>query len=169
MSSPEASRRVASALALAVQRYGWGGIVVDFEEIPNDVHPSFISFLEILRAELNSHSIGVSGQRPLLVQTLGDGTAPHDLRAYSAITDYTILMLYDEHYGAGDVGPVASNAWYENAARRAVAAVPPKKLMLAIGAYGYDWNDGEKGGPGAVNDVPGCNDCVTQIGQSPHL
>ncbi|HEX2550281.1 MAG TPA: PIG-L family deacetylase, partial [Nocardioidaceae bacterium] len=44
-----------------------------------------------------------------------------DLRAYSAATDYTILMLYDEHSEAGDPGPVASEPWYEQ--RAAAAAV----------------------------------------------
>ena len=50
-------------------------------------------------------------------------------------------MLYDEHYGGGDPGPVASQAWFVKTARHMMRFIPPNKAILTLGAYGYDWND----------------------------
>lgn len=146
VSDPAAMQRVSDALAMLGRRYHVGGIVVDFEEIPDDLQPGIARFLRVLRASLDA-SADSAGARPLLVQAVGDGSRPAELKAYSAITDYTVLMLYDEHYGASDAGPVASLAWYERRAAEALASVPGSKLVLAVGAYGYDWNDGTPARP----------------------
>ncbi|MFI5311673.1 MAG: glycosyltransferase, partial [Gemmatimonadales bacterium] len=45
------------------------------------------------------------------------------------------------HYSAGDPGPVASQSWYVAKARQFLEWVPPAKAILALGAYGYHWND----------------------------
>jgi cellulose synthase/poly-beta-1,6-N-acetylglucosamine synthase-like glycosyltransferase/peptidoglycan/xylan/chitin deacetylase (PgdA/CDA1 family) len=57
------------------------------------------------------------------------------------VNDYLFLMLYDEHYGKGDPGPVASQGWYVDRAREMLKSVPASKAIFALGAYGYDWND----------------------------
>ena len=148
VASPGARRQVSAALAEAVRRYRLAGIAIDFEEIPDDSRAGLVRFLEDVRAALDATAPGAGSGRPLLVQAVGDGTAAADLRAYGAVTDFTVLMLYDEHYGAGNAGPVASQPWYERKAAEALAVVPADKLVLAVGAYGYDWNDGEPGAAG---------------------
>ena len=150
--SPATMRRVSTALARAVQRHQLGGIVIDFEEIPDDLRPGMVRFLTTLGAALDSLDRTGDVRGPpggtLLVQAVGADTRLPDMRAYSAVTDYTVLMLYDEHYGAAEAGPVASQAWYERRASAALTAVPAQKLVLAVGAYGYEWNDGEPGTSG---------------------
>ncbi len=146
-SSPAATRRVASMLAAAVRANRWAGIVIDFEEIPDDVQAGVARFLGTVRESLDAPAAAgtVKSPRALLVQAVGDGTSAVALRAFDAVTDYTILMMYDEHDGGANPGPVASAAWYERGARSALAVIPPAKLILAVGAYGYDWNDGDEG------------------------
>ena len=50
-------------------------------------------------------------------------------------------MLFDEHYSSGDPGPIASQQFYADRGARDRAVVPHEKLILMVGAYGYDWND----------------------------
>ena len=50
-------------------------------------------------------------------------------------------MLYDEHYPTGLPGPVASQAWYDESAIRALTLIPRDKAIFAIGTYGYHWDD----------------------------
>ena len=149
VASPAAMQRVTGQLAEAVRRYQLAGIAVDFEEIPDDARAGLVRFLHALRSALDADAAADGSSRPLLVQAVGDATPAGDLRAYSAVTDYTILMLYDEHYGAGEAGPVASQPWYERRAADVLTVVPAAKLVLAVGAYGYDWNDGEPGAAGS--------------------
>ncbi|MDB4900641.1 MAG: polysaccharide deacetylase, partial [Gemmatimonadetes bacterium] len=61
----------------------------------------------------------------------------------AATNDKLIPMLFDEHYAGGEPGPVASQQFYVTQARRFAQLVSPSKLILMIGAYGYDWNDAE--------------------------
>ncbi len=145
--SPIAMRRVSAELADAVRRYKLAGITVDFEEIPDDARAGLLEFLKTLRSALDATASENGTGRLLLVQAVGDGTPDADLRAYSALTDYTVLMLYDEHSDR-EAGPVASRSWYERRAMEVASVIPPSKLVLAVGAYGYDWNDAQPGAPG---------------------
>lgn len=169
--SPAAMQRVSAALADATRRYQLAGVTVDFEEIPDDVRPGIVRFLRTLRGALDAAAPPVAGTpaapRPLLVQAVGDGLPSADLRAYDAVTDYTVLMLYDEHFGAGDAGPVASEAWYERQASAALSAIPAAKLVLAVGAYGYDWNDGAPGAPADEMTFQDVMTAARQHGRSP--
>ncbi len=140
--SPARRAVVVAQLARAVRTYGLGGVTVDFEEIPDGLHAGVRTFVRELGAAL--HPMGA-----LVTQALPAEMDVQLLRQYAAVNDDVILMLYDEHGGRGDVGPVASQNWYAAEARRAAAAVPPAKLILAMGAYGYDWNDAD---PKAAGD-----------------
>jgi len=148
LASPQTMQRVSASLVRAVRRYQLGGIAIDFERIPDDLRPALVRYFTTLRVELDRAPPSATGppqqalHRPLLVQAVGDETSAADLRAYSAVTDFTVLMLYDEHYPTGDAGPIASQRWYAEKADSALVAVPSAKLILAVGAYGYDWNDG---------------------------
>ena len=141
LASPAALRRVLDQLTDAVTRYGLAGVTVDFENVPDDLHGPVVNFVRRMNAALDK------------VDRLTTEALPIDmpgawLERYAAANDLVFLMAYDEHYGKGDVGPVASQAWYVKAARQALEHVPPSKTILAVGAYGYDWNDAEPGASG---------------------
>ena len=59
--------------------------------------------------------------------------------AVASRVDGVVLMNYDEHYPEGTPGPVASQDWFVANLEFARKAVPPDKLICAIGNYGYDW------------------------------
>jgi len=139
VSRPGVRLAAARQVAQVVKQWGLGGVTVDFEEIPDKLHPMVRAFLTDLRTELSA----VQGAGPplLVTQAIAADIAPSLLTQYAALNDRIYLMLYDEHYGSGDPGPVASQAWYERRAEVLLKSVPANKAVLAIGAYGYDWND----------------------------
>ncbi|MDQ2890258.1 MAG: glycosyltransferase [Gemmatimonadota bacterium] len=126
--------RVENQIVAAVLHYKFAGATIDFENVPAASQGNLMLFQGELGALLHSHNL-------LLTQTVGVNTDPRDLKKFAAVNDYLFLMLYDEHYGKGDPGPVASQKWYVDRAREMLRSVPAAKAIFALGAYGYDWND----------------------------
>ena len=156
---PTARKRAIMQLIALVRTWDLAGVTVDFEEIPDGLHPAVLTFLAELRRALDTLSVALGAGRPLLTQAVGTGLDPDLLKRYASLNDRLFLMLYDEHYGRGDPGPVASQAWYEGEAARMLRSVPANKAVLALGAYGYDWNDA---GPGASGDAMTFQDVMQQ-------
>ncbi|MDB4950809.1 MAG: putative glycosyl transferase/polysaccharide deacetylase [Gemmatimonadetes bacterium] len=136
LATPESRARAVAQLAAAAARYGLGGVTVDFEDLPPEMVAPVADFTARLHAALAPAGRVVSQAVPAEAE-------PAALKAYAAAADYLFVMLYDEHYGSGDPGAVASQDWYAARARRALASIPAEKAILAIGAYGYEWNDAE--------------------------
>ncbi|MDQ6827911.1 MAG: glycosyltransferase [Gemmatimonadota bacterium] len=134
LTDPVAKSRAINQLAAKVIQLDLAGVTLDFENVPPEMHEHVLAFEHLLRAVMQS-----LGRRtsicivPYLELPL--------VKRYAAESDELILMLYDEHYGGGDPGPVASQRWYADKARQLLTVVPPQKAILAVGAYGYDWND----------------------------
>ena len=134
IATPDSRARAITQLDLFVRRYGLSGVTLDFESLPVDLNDEVLEFVRGLRAALNEHGA-------LVTQALGTDVSDTWLRRYGDANDDVFLMLYDEHYGGGDVGPVASQEWYAERVRHAMRLLDPARTILAIGAYGYDWND----------------------------
>ena len=143
-----ARRAAADQLARTVRQWGLAGVTIDFEEIPDALHPAVLAFVADLRRALAA--VQPPGAPLVVTQAVGTDLTSSTMAQYAAANDRLFLMLYDEHYGSGDPGPVASQPWYEQQARRLLVDVPRDKAMLAVGAYGYDWNDAN---PGASGDA----------------
>ena len=141
VTSPARRTAVVAQTAAVVRAYGLAGVTVDFEEIPAALHPQVTQFIRELVAAL--HPLGA-----VVTQAVSSDIEPAPLRAYAGVVDRLFLMLYDEHSGRDDVGPVASQAWYLERASRLLAVIPREKAILAIGAYGYEWNDAQPNSEG---------------------
>ncbi|CUS45383.1 Glycosyltransferase [hydrothermal vent metagenome] len=121
-----------------------GGAFFDFEELPPSAQPDYRAFLREAKARFGRHGWIVAIAVPV-----GEDSG-WDVAAYAAIVDRVFLMAYDEHELSGVPGPIASQAWFEQAVERASRGVPPAKLVVAIGNYGYDWHG--KGGDSLAID-----------------
>ncbi|GAA0137310.1 hypothetical protein YSY43_41510 [Paenibacillus sp. YSY-4.3] len=72
-----------------------------------------------------------------------------DRRALGKVTDYLIVMAYDEHWAASPVaGSVASLPWVRSSMTRIIEEddVPPGKLILGIPLYTRVWTETEEDG-----------------------
>jgi peptidoglycan-N-acetylglucosamine deacetylase len=141
LGSPSARSGVIAQLTTAVEQYGLAGVTLDFEEIPSDLDKPVASFARQLHAALQAKGA-------ILSQAISTDMDPSAVRAYAAANDRLFLMLYDEHFRGSDPGPVASQGWYVMRARQLLQSIPPEKAILALGAYGYDWNDSDPASSG---------------------
>ena len=63
--------------------------------------------------------------------------------AFAKNVDYTLLMAYDEHDDNGPAGSIAGQSWYETTLDKRMKVLSPRRTLIAIGNYGYDWNGGQ--------------------------
>jgi len=110
------------------------GVVFDFEDLPANSLKAYQSFI----AEANKRF------DPRLV-TLAVPVDNEDwnLKAFARVADKLFLMDYDEHYAGGDAGPIASQPWFVQHLRSAMAQTGRDKAIVAVASYAYDWPDGK--------------------------
>jgi peptidoglycan-N-acetylglucosamine deacetylase len=129
-----ARAKVIAQLHDVVLKDSLAGVTIDLEDVPDKLQDSLVEFTTEVRRAL-------APAKRLVTQTVHAEIEPSLLRRLAAVNDYLFAMLFDEHYEAGAPGPIASQSFYEQHARRILSLVPPQKVILMIGAYGYDWND----------------------------
>jgi cellulose synthase/poly-beta-1,6-N-acetylglucosamine synthase-like glycosyltransferase/peptidoglycan/xylan/chitin deacetylase (PgdA/CDA1 family)/spore germination protein YaaH len=131
---PALRRRALDAIVATLVQYDLAGVTVDFEQIPEPLHPDLLAFLQQLRARLAAQG------RLVTVAVPGDDPS-WPLERYAAVADRMFVMLYDEHDPSDEPGPIASQAWFERHLSEALAHVPAAKLLVGLGQYGYEWSD----------------------------
>ncbi len=130
LADPVARSRAIGTLLNFVRRIDGAGICVDFEGISLG-DPDLSTFMRELSAQFHAGGLEVAQVVPL-----DDPTANY--RALAALSDYLILSVHDERSSV-EAGPLASQGWFADALRRRFAELPPRKAIIAIGNYGYDW------------------------------
>lgn len=134
LTSPAAQARAIAQFRNVVVRDSLAGVTVDFEDVPEDLQRPMVRFDSTLRATL-------APLQRIVTAAVPSYATPTELRHIGAATDYVLAMLFDEHYGRGEPGPIASQSFYLQHALAVTAAVPPDKVILMMGAYGYEWHD----------------------------
>ena len=83
------------------------GLMVDFETFPRKGQAGFLALLNELAGDL--HAKGMK-----LYVSVPSHNDEWNYSAVAAASDGVVLMNYDEHYGGGISGPVASQDWFVN-------------------------------------------------------
>jgi len=109
------------------------GVVFDFEDLPANAQHAYQSFIAEANKRLSPRLVTLAA--PV-------DNEDWDLKAYARAADKVFLMNYDEHYDGGEAGPVASQPWFVQHLRSAMAQVGRDKAIVALGNYAYDWPDG---------------------------
>ena len=130
-----ARARAIEQLAAYAERHHFAGICIDFENIAAKDQPNFQRFMAELYATLHPKNLLVSVTVPA-----NDSTFPYRDLARNA--DGLILMVYDEHWSSGSPGPIASLPWFTEVLNQRRLDIPAKKMIVAIGSYTYDWEEG---------------------------
>ncbi len=111
------------------------GVVIDFEQIPDDAHKDTLTFLNEVKAAFKP--------RGWLMAVASPFDDPRwNYRAYAKTCDYLMLMGYDEHWSGGEAGPVSSQSWFSTRLAARMRDLDPARTIVAIGNYGYDWIGG---------------------------
>ena len=110
----------------------YGGLTVDFEQIPTAAQPGFQALIAALYQDFHARKLKLYVNVPVK-------DPEFDIKTLAANSDGLILMDYDEHESNAEPGPVASNDWFTDNLRDTLKVVPKEKLIIALGSYGYDW------------------------------
>jgi peptidoglycan-N-acetylglucosamine deacetylase len=108
------------------------GLSLDIESIPDADDAAYMTFIRALYYQMHKRNLQ-------LYVNVAAGTNDSDLKQISENSDAIILMNYDEHEVTSDPGPIASQPWFIGNLQRVLNVVPKKKLICALGNYGYDW------------------------------
>ena len=130
--------RLISDIIKVVQQNHFAGVNIDFEELKEQSDEPLVLFMKELYERM--HALGL-----LVTQDVSPFNSDYNLKELSGYNDYVFLMAYDEHNGGSEPGPICSQNWIEAAMDEAVKKIDPRKLVLAIAGYGYDWPKGDKG------------------------
>ena len=134
----ETSRaRLVEALVSFVSENKFAGVCIDLEEVPATSQGNLQLFMQRLHAAF-------SPKGWVVAQAVPFDDPDWDLNAYSAATDYLLLMAYDQHWSASDAGPIASQDWFERNLALRMGELEPAKTIVCIGSYGYNWTPGSE-------------------------
>ncbi len=125
-----------NALSNFVEEYGYEGLSLDFESLPDSAYSKLPAFLSELNRKLDEKNKTLS-----IHFYIDDRKVEYSKMA--AAVDQVIVMAYDEHDSTTGPGPVASVPWIDEGLKRITASVSSEKLILGLGNYGYDWVGGK--------------------------
>ncbi|HXW55693.1 MAG TPA: glycosyltransferase [Candidatus Cybelea sp.] len=143
MRSPVASERLIETAVRYTQAQKQVGIVLDFENIPDDDQQDFTRFIEDLGKGL--HGAGLK-----LMVALPAADWAYDYKSIGHYSDAIILMNYDQHWQSSPPGPIAAQDWFVRNIAAIRKLVPPEKLVMGIPNYAYDWPAQSKKNPHPV-------------------
>jgi cellulose synthase/poly-beta-1,6-N-acetylglucosamine synthase-like glycosyltransferase/spore germination protein YaaH/peptidoglycan/xylan/chitin deacetylase (PgdA/CDA1 family) len=130
--TPGAAQGMIDQLVAFVDGNDLDGIQLDIEFLSQELRPEYEAWVESLGRALHAQGKELS----IAVQSQEDDDV---IRAYAHAADYLVPMAYDEHDMPGVPGPVASASFVQTTLQHFRSLVPPSKIVLGVGAYGYDW------------------------------
>ncbi|MBB3068162.1 cellulose synthase/poly-beta-1,6-N-acetylglucosamine synthase-like glycosyltransferase/spore germination protein YaaH/peptidoglycan/xylan/chitin deacetylase (PgdA/CDA1 family) [Paenibacillus baekrokdamisoli] len=130
LADPDKVKQLTQLLYNQVESQGEAGINIDFENIDKQDQDLLTAFITVLSNTFHAHGLQVTEDVP------ADDNA-FDYGALAKVADRLIVMMYDEHSGDGPAGPVASQNWFEQTLDQ--LDIPPDKIIVSMGNYGYDW------------------------------
>ncbi|MBS0255758.1 MAG: glycosyltransferase [Proteobacteria bacterium] len=122
-----------------LDKSGDAGVVYDFEALPPELLAPYRQLIAETNADFDKHG-------RLVAVTVPIANPDWSVKAFAQVADKVFLMAYDEHYGGGAAGPIASNDWFYQRVASAMQGVPADKAIIALGSYAYDWHDGKSEG-----------------------
>ena len=138
------------------------GVVMDFENLTPKATAGYPAFLKRLRAKLNAAGLEVWVTTTL---TAEDGL-PNDL---ARDVDTVVLMAYDQCWATSTPGPIAADAWLAANLKAKLAGQDPKRFVVALASYGYDWPAGRKAKVAAIGALPAHGAIQHEPGSNAHF
>lgn len=141
LSSTSARQNLEGQLIAGALKTGLDGINVDFESLSEDVGIHFLQFLRELSIQCHENNLVLSVDNPVPENF----TSHYDRAEQGKVTDYVIIMGYDEHYVGSEAGSVASLPWVEQGVKDTLTEVPAERTILAVPFYTRLWKTTDGG------------------------
>jgi cellulose synthase/poly-beta-1,6-N-acetylglucosamine synthase-like glycosyltransferase/peptidoglycan/xylan/chitin deacetylase (PgdA/CDA1 family)/spore germination protein YaaH len=132
LASPQARSNAIKQLLDYTQGHNFAGVSIDFESILDESQSNLNQFMMELAAVFHPAGLAISINVPA-------NNDSFDYRKLSAVVDFLILMIYDQHWAPGKPGPIAGIDWISEILQVRQMDVPADKMVIGIGNYAYDW------------------------------
>jgi spore germination protein YaaH len=144
LTDPAARAAHIAAISTLVQAHGWAGVDLDYESLRSADRDGYGSFIHDLSRVLHQTHKRLSVTVHAKTSEPGDwsGAKAQDWRVLGTSADEIRVMAYDHATEDTAPGPIAPLPWVEQALQLAVNEIPRDKILLGLGAYGYDWRSG---------------------------
>lgn len=141
LNNPAACRRAIENLLTLVEANGYDGVNLDWEGIAASERHRFTEFVKELSQVFHQHGYYVTLSLPAETANnpQNSWTGAYDYKKLGQYADLLMIMAYDQHWAGGSPGPIASQQWVRSVLNYTVTQVPPKKVILGIPGYGYNW------------------------------
>jgi spore germination protein YaaH len=142
---PAAMTRHVNDVVALVQREGYAGIDLDYEDLRAADRQAFTTFVDRLADALHDKDKILS--IAVFAKTTDAGedqrNVAQDYAAIGKAADEVRLMAYDYHWARSTPGPVAPITWVHQVLDYAKTQIPAEKILLGVPVSGYDWVDGQ--------------------------
>lgn len=130
--NPAKRRRMIGRLLDECLKNKFIGINIDFEDLKEENNEYLTQFIKETATTFHNNGL-------LITQDIMPFNEDYDIRELAKYVDYFFLMAYDEYSSTSDPGPISSQKWIEATVSDLTKKVSPEKIILGLGAYGYDW------------------------------
>lgn len=123
-----------------VQDKQYDGINIDFELLPPKHRDNLTAFMAELYPKMKAINKTVIISVFPQVDVAEDVSGAYNYPELAKNADFLQIMTYDHHWPASEPGAIAPVDWYEKNIQYAIdKAGGPHKVIVGVGAYGYDW------------------------------
>lgn len=140
LGDPSTRSKVIDSIIKLIQEKQYDGANIDFELLPAKQRDNLTSFMSELYPKMKSINktliISVFPQ----VDVAEDVSGAYNYPELAKNADFLQIMTYDHHWSTSGPGPIAPIDWYEKNIKYAIDNCGgPHKVIVGVGAYGYDW------------------------------
>ena len=112
--------------------YHFQGINVDFEQLNEATNTPLTNFQGKIYEAL--HKAGMT-----VTMDLEANNNDYNYKQLSGYNDFVVLMAYDQFNNSTGPGPISAQRWIEETITKTAQQIDPNKIILGLGAFGYDW------------------------------
>ncbi len=141
LTSGQARDRTIRDILGLLDKFGYDGMSLDFENVPPQDRSALTGFVVRLAGAVHGRGKVMTLAVPAKTadDLTNDWNGAFDYTALGSAADAIIVMAYDEHWSTSAPGPIASAPWVDAVAQFAAAEADPAKVILGVAFYGYAW------------------------------
>jgi spore germination protein len=141
LSSSELQNKLVTNILTIMEKKGYRGLNVDFENVNPSDREAYNQFLRLAVRRLHEKGFSVSSalapktsseQKGLLYEA-------HDYAAHGEIVDFVILMTYEWGYRLGPPQSISPINEIRRVLDYAVTVIPRNKILMGFQLYARDW------------------------------
>ncbi|MDO4632555.1 MAG: glycosyl hydrolase family 18 protein [Eubacteriales bacterium] len=137
MNHTDSRWNVEDQLIASARENGLDGINIDFESISEDAAEGYVQFMREMSVKCHKNKLVLSVDVPVPMPF----TAHYNRKELGIVSDYVIVMGYDEHYsGSETAGSVASISFEKQGIENTLQDVPAARVISGVPFYTRLWS-----------------------------